>query len=199
MPVSQELTCNTTGTELDKFAKVIFADNIAPYRSPAYPIVNPSSPSIDDWFRLVQKDGRGGRWTFKKQDYYIARSLRIPYYVMDPDGQEVSEHILVGYVEPAEQGVASPGNWTPATASTDCQKIAAFIVRSQANPFSLNVKTVPNWDARVKVNTFPETWQFRGSPVNIEKSIRVPYSPVDDAGNNVRAVMLLGYEGSGAY
>lgn len=199
MAVSQPLTCTTTGTELDKFAKIIFTDNISPYSSPAYPIADPASPSIDDWFRMVQKDGRGGRWTFKKQDYYVAKALRIPYYVMDTDGQEVSEHLLVGYVEPTEQDVASPGNWTPATATTDCQKIANFIIRSKANPFFNAVKTVPNWDSKVKVNTKPETWQFRGSPVNVEKSIRVPYSPLDEGGSYVRAVMLLGYEGAGAY
>ena len=125
--------------------------------------------------------------------------VRIPYMIRPESlAAPVLEHLLVGYLTRTATAATPDGQWRPRPENirSDLQRLGDMLVR-RFNPENRS-RPMQNWKTSISPVVGRRSWDFRGVPRNIEKSLLIPYA-VPSGANHVRAEFLVGYEGGGAY
>jgi len=200
----------------------------------------------DYWMSLIQSDyadpSRADiKWGHErgvdgdaKRAYVVKKALRIPYIV--PDTQKdaagkrrlMLDHLLVGYLDPLQNGATSGLSWGDANAKSHPGVLARLImVDLYPHPLDATVSlwgvSAPfdGWDPASPAALFDSDpaplvtdpaayttslryWEFRGVPHRVEKSVLMTYAvEIRDAAGGLLSVskgqILIGYEGSGGW
>ena len=146
---------------------------------------------------------------------YVRKAARIPYLVVDAEGQLTIDHLLIGYVQPSGSATAaSPPDWGFNPPLKDAARLAQLIVTdyypSHASiaslwgkccvpsdwPDSFDENPVPR--VGYGLNVRPRPWRFRSAQHQVEKSVLMHHAA--KFGNTYKlGKILIGYEGGGGW